>query len=64
MVATVEVSQDGTNWVAHQGYPSDVLPSDFNVFASAVSHRFVRVRLKAKVSASQTTYRVQLNLER
>lgn len=64
MIATVEISQDGTNWVAHQSYPADVLPNDFNVFASSVKHRYLRVRVKAKVSAAQTTYRVQLNLER
>lgn len=64
MIATVEISQDGVNWVPHQGYPADVLPSDFNVFASSVKHRYLRVRLKAKVSGAQTTYRVQLSLER
>lgn len=64
IVGTIEVSQDGVNWVAHQSYPADILPNDFNVFASSVKHRFVRVRVKAKVSAAQSTYRVQLNLER
>jgi len=64
MTATIQISEDGTNWVDHQGYPLNIAFGSANVFASSVSHRFLRVRVKAQVATNQTNYRIQPNMEK
>lgn len=64
MIADVQVSQDGTNWVSAQNYPLDVSNLDFNIFQNTINHRYIRVRLKTKTDPNHATYRIQLNLER
>lgn len=64
MTAQVQVSEDGVNWVAAQGYPVDVAINDANVFQSSIKHKYYRVQVKSKVAGSATSYRVQANLER
>lgn len=64
MEATVELSQDGSNWVSAQGFPIDVAINDATLYQNSIKHRFIRVRVKAKNAGNQTTFRVQPNLER
>lgn len=64
LTATVEVSEDGTNFVASQGFPVNIPFGDFNIFQNSINHKFISVKVKAQVPASQTTFRIQANLER
>lgn len=64
MIADIQVSEDGVNWVSSQNYPLDVDNLNFNIFQNTIRHRYIRVRLITKTSPNHATYRIQLNLER
>lgn len=64
MMADVQLSENGVDWVSAQNYPLDVAVNDSNVFQSSIAHKYGRVRLKSKVAGNATDYKVQANLER
>ena len=61
---TVQISEDGVNWVDSQGYPATIAVNDADIFQSSVAHRFLRVQIHAKVALSQSDFRVQAELEK
>jgi len=58
----IQVSEDGVNWVDHQGYEKSIAINDNDVFSSSVKHKYYRVQVKNNSGSS--TFRVQTNLER
>ena len=60
----VQVSENGANYVSHQGYPKPVVSNGADVFASSVAHRHIRVQIKSTSAGLHTTYRIQPHMER
>ena len=63
MTATVEVSNDGTNFFTLSGYVGgvNIAANDTNIFASDQQHHFYRVQLKSTSSGNHTTAKVYWN---
>ena len=57
---TIEFSENGTDWVAEQGYVTPVTiaggGTNFNAFASEVEHHFYRARIIDTVGGNHATF--------
>lgn len=58
----IQVSEDGVNWIDHQGYEKSIAINDSDIFSSSVKHKYYRIQVKNNLGIS--AFRVQANLER